>query len=118
MQNWEYKELFEAIYEGYQEILEEGGGYRYAVAKLTDDFDRLGKIEDYIVDVAIGELELSQGRVFVGAIEYLTKRLNSFNPEEAKGELTEDEIKDLTKRMEAVLEGLKKVEVDYNPVAD
>ena len=118
MKDWEYNELFEAIQETYEELLEEDRGYRYAIAKLADEFDNLGKIEDIIVDTAIGEILIDHDNVFAGRIEGITNRLSIFNPKEAEGELSLDEVKDLSSRINKVIEGLKNVEVDYNPSAE
>lgn len=118
MKDWEYNELFDAIQETYEELLDEDRGYRYAIAKLADEFDNLGKIEDVIVDTAIGEIAIGHEKVFVGRIEGITKRLSMFNPQEAGDELTLEEIKDLSRRINKVIEGLKNVEVDYNPSAE
>lgn len=118
MKDWEYNELFDVIQETYEEFLETGRGYRYAIARLADEFDRLGKIEDVIADTAIGEIAITHEKVFIGCIEGITRRLSMFNPQEAEGELTEEEIKDLSRRIAKVIEGLKKVEVDYNPSAE
>lgn len=41
MKDWEYNELFDAIQETYEELLDEDRGYRYATAKLADEFDNL-----------------------------------------------------------------------------
>ncbi len=113
MKDWEYNELFHAIREVYEELLDEERGYRYAIAKLADEFDNLGKIEDVIVDTAIGEIAVNHHMVFVGRIEGITKRLSMFNPQEAEGELTVEEIKDLLGRINNVIEGLKNVKSDY-----
>jgi hypothetical protein len=118
MKDWAYNELFEAIQESYEELLEDGRGYRYAVAKLADEFDNFGKIEDVIVDTAIGEFIVGHDKVFVGHIEGIIKRLSMFNPLDAEAELSQEEIKDLRRRIKSVIEGLKNVEVDYNPTAE
>lgn len=118
MKDWEYNELFSAIQETYEELLDEDRGYRYAIAKLADEFDNLGKIEDVIVDTAIGEIAIGHEKVFIGRIEGITKRLSKFNPQEAGDELTLEEIKDLLRRINKVIAGLKNVEVDYNPSAE
>ena len=115
MKYWEYNEIFNAIQETYEELLDEGRGYRYAIAKLTDEFDNLGKVEDFIVDTAIGEIAITHKQVFVGRIRGITGRLGKFNPKEAEDELTLDEIKNLLTRINIVIEGLKHVKVDYNP---
>ncbi len=114
MKDWEYNELFHAIREAYEELLDEERGYRYAIAKLADEFDNLGKIEGVIVDTVIGEIAVVDHHiVFVGRIEGITKRLSMFNPQEAEGELTVEEIKDLLGRINNVIEGLKNVKVAY-----
>ncbi|WP_283750447.1 Imm3 family immunity protein [Bacillus cereus] len=113
MKNWEYNELFNAIQEAYEELLDEERGYRYAIAKLADEFDNLGKIEDVIVDTAIGEIAVDHNIVFVGRIEGIIKRLSMLNPQEAEGELTVEEIKDLSRRINNVIEGLKNIKIDY-----
>ena len=118
MKHWEYNELFGAVQETYEELLDEKRGYRYAVAKLADEFDNLGKIEDIIVDTAIGEIIISHDKVYIGRIEGITKRLSMFNPQDAEDELTLQEIKDLSRRINKVIDGLNNVEVDYNPSAE
>ncbi|MCP1446935.1 Imm3 family immunity protein [Priestia sp. YIM B13446] len=117
MKDWEYNEIFDAIQETYKELLDEDRGYRYAIAKLTDEFDNLGKVEDFIVDTAIGEIAITHEQVFVGHIRGIAGRLGKFNPNEAEDELTLDEIKDLLARMNKVIVGLQNVEVDYNSSA-
>ncbi|EEM71004.1 MULTISPECIES: Imm3 family immunity protein [Bacillus cereus group] len=113
MKDWKYNELFHAIREAYEELLDEERGYRYAIAKLADEFDNVGKIEDVIVDTAIGEIAVNHHMVFVGRIKGITKRLSMFNLQEAEGELTVEEIKDLLIRMNNVIEELKNVKSDY-----
>lgn len=114
MKDWEYNELFNTIQEAYEELLDEERGYRYAIAKLADEFDKLGKIEDVIVDTAIGEIAVDYNIVFVGRIEGITKRLSMFNPQEAEDELTIEEIKDLSRRINNVIEGLKNIDLRLN----
>lgn len=118
MKDWEYNELFDAIQETYEELLDENRGYRYAIAKLADEFDNLGKIEDLIVDTAIGEITIGHDKAFIGSIEGITKRLSMFNPQEVVGALTLEEIKDLSRRINKVIEGLKNIEVEYSPSAE
>ena len=43
--------------------------YRYAIAKLADEFDNLGKIEDVIVDTAIGEIAVDHHIVLLGVLK-------------------------------------------------
>ena len=75
MKDWEYNELLEAIQDTYEQLLDEDRGYRYAIARLADEFDHLGEIEDIIVDTAIGEIAIEHDKVFVGRIEGITNRL-------------------------------------------
>ncbi|NPC93902.1 hypothetical protein HOO54_17185 [Bacillus sp. WMMC1349] len=114
MNQWGYIELFSAIQDTYEELLNERRGHRYAIAKLADEFNNLGKIEDIIVDTAIGEIAIGHDKVFVGHIEGITKRLSMFNPQEAEDELSLEEIKDLCIKINKVMKGLKNVEVDYS----
>ncbi|MED4072308.1 Imm3 family immunity protein [Priestia endophytica] len=118
MENWEYDELFYTIKEFYEEFLGQNRGYQYAAARLADEFDNLGKVEDVIVDTAIGEIVIKHEKVFVGTVEGITKRLSSFPLEEAIGELSLGEVNDLSQRIGRVLKGLRKVTVDYDPRAE
>lgn len=115
MEDWTYNELFETIQKVYKEFLSQNRGHRHAIARIVDDFNHLGKIEDVIVDVAIGEILITYDKVFFGYVEGITKRLSMFNPKEAEDELALEEIKDLSRRINKVIEGLKNAEVDYNP---
>ena len=84
MKDWEYDEIFDAIQETYKELLDKGRGYRYAIAKLTDEFDNLGKVEDFIVDTAIGEIAITHEQVFVGCIRGITERLGNLTQKKRK----------------------------------
>ncbi|MFP9128852.1 Imm3 family immunity protein [Niallia sp. BSM11] len=118
MEDWTYNELFETIQEVYKEFLSQNRGHRHAIARIVDDFNNLGKIEDIIVDVAIGEILITYDSVFVGYVEGITKRLSMFNPKGAEAELTLEEITDLSRRINRVIEGLKNAKVGYNPSAE
>lgn len=114
---WGYNELFEAIKEDYNDFFSLNRGYRDAIARLVDEYWNLGEIEDVVRDTAIGEILITHGKVFVGTVERITRCLSMFNPLDAEEELTKEEIADLSNRIKKVLEGLKKVEIDYNPYA-
>ena len=118
MKDWEYNELFHVIREAYEELLDEERGNHYAIAKLADEFDNLGKIEDVIVDTAIGEIAVNHHMVFVGRVKGITKRLSMFNLQEAEGELTVEEIKDLSIKINNVIEELKNVKSDYKSLVE
>ncbi|EEM16284.1 hypothetical protein bpmyx0001_26730 [Bacillus pseudomycoides DSM 12442] len=118
MENWEYNELFEAINEAYNDFLTLDRGQKDAIARTCYEYINLGEIEDVIVDTAVGEIVLTHDKVFIGYIKGITKRLSKFNPLDAMGELTQEEIRDLSNRIHKVLEGLEKVEIDYNPSAE
>lgn len=118
MEYWDYKELFDAIQEDYNDYLNMNRGYRYAIARLVDEYWNLGEVEDIIVATAIGEILITHDKVFVGNLESITKCLSMFNPNDVLNELTANEISDLSQRINKVLEGLKKVEIDYNPKAE
>jgi len=110
--------LRRTVHGDYQEFLATNRGYRYAVARLVDEYWNLGEIEDVIVATTIGEIALTHEAVFVGSVEYLTRCLSSFNPIDSLGELTKEEINDLSKRISKVKEGLKNVKLDFNPSAE
>lgn len=118
MKDWEYKEIFAAINEDYNDYLKLNRGHEYAIARTNNEYINLGKIEDYIVDTAVGEILLSKDKVFVGYVEGITKRLSMFKDLDITNELTQEEIEDLTNRIEKVLNGLSKVEIDYNPYSE
>jgi len=52
------------------------------------------------------------------SVEYITKCLSSFNPIDAVGELTNEEINDLSERISKVIVRLKNVKLEYNPSAE
>lgn len=56
--------------------------------------------------------------VFVGRVKGITKRLSMFNLQEAEGELTVEEIKDLSIRINNVIEELKNVKSDYKSLVE
>ncbi|MED4531243.1 Imm3 family immunity protein [Metabacillus fastidiosus] len=118
MKDWEYEEIFEVINEDYNEYLTLNRGYKDAIARTFNEYINLGKIEDFIVDTAIGEILITHDKVFIGYVEGISKRLSMFNPKEAEGELTEEEINDLLQRINRVMDGLKNAEIDYNPSAE
>lgn len=114
---WGYNELFEAIKEDYNDFFSLNRGYRDAIARIVDEYWNLGEIEDVVRDTAIGEILITHDKVFVGTVERITRCLSMFNSLDAEEELTKEEIADLSNRIKKVLEGLKKVEIDYNPYA-
>lgn len=118
MEDWEYNEIFEVINEDYNEYLKLNRGHEYAIARTTNEYTNLGKVEDFIVDTAVGEILLTKDKVFVGYVEGITKRLSKFKDLDVSNDLTQEEIADLTKRIEKVLHGLNKVEKDYNPYSE
>lgn len=107
-----------AIQEDYNDYLNMNRGYRYTIARLVDEYWNLGEVENIIVATAIGEMLITHDKVFVGNLESITKCLSMFNPNDVLNELTANEISDLSQRINKVLEGLKKVEIDYNPKAE
>ncbi|MBZ4224024.1 hypothetical protein LAE98_18605 [Bacillus wiedmannii] len=114
MEDWEYNEIFEVINEDYNDYLKLNRGHDYAIARTVNEYINLGKVEDFIVDTAVGEILLSKNKVFIGYIEGITKRLSMFKDLDVTNELTHEEIADLTNRVEKVLDGLSKVKIDYN----
>ncbi|MEK4669315.1 Imm3 family immunity protein [Niallia sp. FSL R7-0271] len=118
MEDWDYHEIFEAINEEYNDYLKLNRGHEYAIARTVNEYINLGKIEDFIVDTAVGEILLSKNKVFIGYVEGITKRLSMFKDLDVTNELTQEEIANLTNRIETVLDGLSKAEIDYNPYSE
>ncbi|MDF9662649.1 Imm3 family immunity protein [Bacillus wiedmannii] len=114
MEDWEYNEIFEVINEDYNDYLKLNRGHDYAIARTVNEYINVGKVEDFIVDTAVGEILLSKNKVFIGYVEGIIKRLSMFKDLDVTNELTHEEIADLTNRVEKVLDGLSKVEIDYN----
>ena len=115
MEDWGYNEIFEAIREDYSDYLKLNKGHEYAIARTINDYINLGKVEDFIVDTAVGEILLFKNKIFNGYVEGITRRLSMFKDIEGTNELTQEEREDLANRIENVLDGLSKVKVDYNP---
>ncbi|MGG2016501.1 Imm3 family immunity protein [Bacillus sp. S10(2024)] len=96
-----------------QLILKRQGKRWYAIFSV----ERQVAPSDIDTNRAIGEILITHEKVFVGTVERITRCLSMFNPLDAEEELTKEEIADLSNRIKKVLEGLRKVEIDYNPYA-
>ncbi|KMT63015.1 Imm3 family immunity protein [Paenilisteria newyorkensis] len=107
MKDWDYEELFEAINESYVEFLANGRGEKFAVARAFNEYADMGIIEDIITDVAIGEILLSQDKVFIGYMEGITSRLSEVKKDNLKNELSSEEIENLLGRIAVVITELK-----------
>jgi hypothetical protein len=118
LESWEYNELVEAINEDYNKYVKLNRGLEYAIARTVNDYMNMERVEDFIVDTVIGEILLSKNKVFIGYVEGIKKRLSMFEDLDVTSELTHEEIADLTTRIEKVLDGLSKVEIDYNPYSE
>lgn len=118
MEDWGYSEIFEVINEDYNDYLKLNRGHEYAIARTINEYINLGKIEDIIVDTAVGEILLTKDKVFVGYVEGISKRLRTFKDVDVTNALTEEEIADLTSRIENVINGLNNIPVDYNPYSE
>ncbi|WP_242214132.1 Imm3 family immunity protein [Bacillus cereus group sp. BfR-BA-01383] len=114
MKEWGYDEIFQEINEDYNDYLKLNRGHEYAIARTINEYINLGKVEDFIVDTAVGEILLSKDKVFIGYVKGISKRLRIFKDLDVTKELTQEEIADLTNRIEKVLDGLSKIEIDYS----
>lgn len=116
----EINELVENINESYKEFMEKNRGERYAIARLFEEFDTYNNgdlAEDFVVNMAIGEIIIEQDSVFKGNLECIKKSLNKYEniKDELKNEITEQELKEITIRVNNVLNMLEKMNVDTNP---
>lgn len=118
MEEWGYDEIFKAINEDYNDYLKLNRGHEYAIARTSNEYINLGKVEDFIVDTAVGEILLSKDKVYIGYVKGISKRLSLFKDLDVTQELAQGEIADLTNRIEKVLDGLSKIEIDYSPYSE
>ncbi|MBP3041817.1 hypothetical protein J9303_20470 [Bacillaceae bacterium Marseille-Q3522] len=56
MKDFGYNELFEIIHEAYYEFLETGRGHEYAMARTRDEFNNLGRTEDFMLILLLAKL--------------------------------------------------------------
>jgi glutathionyl-hydroquinone reductase len=116
----EINELVENINEAYNEFIEKNRGERYAIARLFEEFDTYNNgelAEDIVVNMAIGEIIIEQDSVFKGNLECIKKSLHKYEnvKEELKKEITEQELEQITVRVNKVLNMLEKMNIDTNP---
>ena len=117
MKEWKYNELTEALQVSYQRHLSLNRGEKYAIVLTAEDFFNMGKVEDLIVDVVIGELMIEQEVGIESYMNAIGQRLSVFDVTTAKDELTEEELRDLTHRIKNVLAGFKTLKVNSNSEA-
>ncbi|WP_210367739.1 Imm3 family immunity protein [Bacillus sp. REN3] len=121
MEEWEYNELLESVNDVYLDLLNEKRGYKYAIARTFYEFETVcneGETENLLVHLAIGEIVLAHPKVFVGVVDSIKKALGHTNIEHLENELAPEEIEDLFTRKNNVINGINKVEIDYDPNAD
>jgi hypothetical protein len=115
MEEWEYRELIEAVQETYKEFLKrENGDTRKVTARLSDYFYNMGKTEDLIILTVIGEIVLTHEDVFIGLEKRVRSELGAFRAEEYAHELTREELQDLSDRIRNVLQGIEHVKIREN----
>ena len=111
MEYWGYEEATRDIKDVYQDMISQNEGKERAIILTYNDFDNMGKVEDIIVDVAVGELMIETG---VGIKEYvnaISRRLSVFDPAIVGDELTQEELEDLIRRIKNMLNGFKTLEI-------
>lgn len=120
MEDWKYVELLNAVYETYEDFVARKLSYKLAFARTSYEFETVcneGKTERLLVYTALGEIALTNEKVFIGAIDAIKKELTNANFDDLQHDLTPEEIDDLSKRIDHVLKGLESVQIDYNPIA-
>jgi len=114
MKEWKYNELTEAMKTNCYRFLSQNEGGNDAIVRTANEFTNMGKVEDVIVDVVIGELMIEQEVGIESYMNAIGQRLRVFDVTTAKDELTEEELKDLTHRIKNVLAGFKTLKVNSN----
>lgn len=115
----EINELVENINEAYNEFIEKNRGERYAIARLFEEFGTYNNgdlVEDIVINMAIGEIVIEQESVFIGNLECIKKSLGKYEnvKEELKNEISEQELSEITVRINRVLNILDKMSIDTN----
>ena len=108
---YEYEEITRDIRDSYQDLISQNEGKERAIIRIYHDFDNMGKVEDIIVDVAVGELMIEEKVRLAKSINFISKNLSAFDPAIVGDELTKEEFEDLTRRIENVLNGFKTLEI-------
>lgn len=117
MDDWGYEELFEAVNRNYNNYLEKKLSNQHALARTSYDFETVrneGIIENIIVSTAMGEIILSHQKVLIGNLKSIEELLIKFNPDELLGQISDEDLADLTTRINNVLVSLNEMPIDYN----
>ncbi|MEK3911114.1 Imm3 family immunity protein [Paenibacillus sp. FSL H7-0331] len=117
MDDWGYEELFEAVNRNYNNYLEKKLSNQHALARTSYDFETVrneGIIENIIVSTAMGEIILSHQKVLIGNLKSIEESLIKFNPDELLGQISDEDLADLTTRINNVLVSLNEMPIDYN----
>lgn len=121
----EINEMIEYISEAYRRFISEGRGYRYASARIFDEYDVFqydsdAIIEDMITMLAIGELIINNECIFANHIKRLEQtyaKIQLFT-ENVKGKIAENELNDILLRIRMVGAALKEATITYDNRAE
>lgn len=117
LDDWGYEELFEAVNRNYNNYLEKNLSNQLAFARTSYDFETVrneGIVENIIVSTAMGEIILSHQKVFIDNLNSIEELLIKFNPDELLGQISDEDLADLSTRINNVLVSLKEIPIDYN----
>ncbi len=117
MNDWEYEELLQTVKRIYMNYIEQGVSERLALARTAYDFETVeneGELASIIVNVAIGHIISSHKKIFIGDLNYIIEILNKFETSKFADKLSNEELQDLSARINTVLETIKKMPLDYN----
>lgn len=121
MNDWEYEELLQTVQRIYMNYIEQGLSERLAFARTLYDFETVkneGELESIIVNVAIGQILSSHKKIFVGSLNYIIENLNRFEASEFADKLSNEQLQDLSARINNVLKLVKKMPLEYNPIVE
>lgn len=109
-----YKELLADFYEDYTEFkTEENMSSREALSRTLYDFEgvsRIGELQNNTINIAYGEIILTQEKILVKAKEFLVGELRNINMNRMKKELTEEEFEDFNYKVKHILETIDNIE--------
>ncbi len=121
MNDWEYEELLQIVKRIYMNYIEQEISERLALARTLYDFETVeneGELETIIVNVAIGQIASSHEKISIGHLNYIKKIFARFEENKFADKLSNEELQDLSARINNVLKTVKQMPIEYNPIIE
>ncbi|NQF15940.1 hypothetical protein HPY31_18760 [Brevibacillus sp. HB1.3] len=116
---WEYQELFDEINKDYLAYRARNMSLSECLARTWDVYENvenMGEMEKIVVNVAFGELSLLPAKIFVNLKKHTVEALNQLNMFELQQVLTTEQLTDLMRRRDHVLQNIEHKPVDAHPL--